>query len=202
MQGGADRHGQELAAALSPIARLAVEVFGPCVAAAIDVVDALDLTDAGARGPRLTVATDDRLVTLHDTAFDLDEGPAAEALRRGVPVVDELPSRLGARWDLLADDAGFTSALSQPLVDDQGPDTPTIVGVLTLYGRQRPGVRGLDRMAVGLLASVAATLIAHDLDPDAKRGRVPLDQMVLDLGLGAIPMLDLRAPTDEPAAAS
>jgi hypothetical protein len=198
---GADQADRDLAAALEPIAQLAVEVFGPCSAAAIDVVDGLDLSDRPGRFATLTVAPDERLVALHGTVLELDEGPAAAALRDGVVVVDELPSRLGARWDLLADDAGFASALSHPLVDDQGLDPPTVVGVLTLYGRERPGVRRLDRLAVALLASVAANLVVHELEPDAKRGRVPLDQLVLDLGLGAIPTLDLRVATDQRATA-
>jgi hypothetical protein len=190
-----------LSAALAPIARLAVEVFGPCVAAVVDVV----ASDAGevqgfSRLPVLTVATDDRLVDLHATSFALGEGPAPEARRRSELVIDELPSRLGTRWDLLADDAGLASALSRPLVAEGGPGGPAVVGVLTLYGAQRPGVRTLDRRAVALLASVAATTIAHGTDPDRNRPAVPLDQLVLDLGLGlgAIPTIDLRGVTPAP----
>jgi hypothetical protein len=202
-QAGQDAIGLEagLAAALDPIARLAVEVFGPCVAAVVDVIDLGDGDHdtegfaITARAPVLTVATDDRLVDLHATAFALDEGPAPEARRRGEVVVDELPSRLGSRWDLLADDAGLASALSRPLIAEGGPGGPSVVGVLTLYGTQRPGVRTLDRLAVALLASVAATMIAQTADPERAREAVPLDQLVLDLGLGAIPTIDLRGPT-------
>ncbi len=202
MHGGQGTSGLDvdLAAALAPVTHLAVEVFAPCIAAVVDVVDPIvDRLVGPAPHPVLTVASDDRLVDLHATAFALDEGPAAEARRRGLVVVDELPSTLGGRWDLLADDAGLASALSHPLVDEGGPGGPTVVGVLTLYGDHRPGVRTVDRLAVALLASLAARMIAHASGPDADRDPMPLDQLVLDLGLGAIPTIDLRIAEAEKA---
>jgi hypothetical protein len=188
-----------LAAVLAPVAHLAVEVFESCVAAVVDVVDpVVDRLVGPAPIPVLTVSTDDRLVDVHATAFALDEGPAAAARRLGRVVVDELPSGLGARWDLLADDAGLASAVSQPLVDDTGADSPTVVGVLTLYGDHRPGVRAVDRLALTLLASMAATMIAHASAPAGERTPVPLDQLVLDLGV-AIPAIDLCIAEPEKA---
>jgi hypothetical protein len=189
-----------LAAALSPVARLAVEVFGPCVAAVVDVVDpVVDRLVGPTPAPVLTVATDERLVDLHATAFAFEEGPAPTARSRGEIVVDELPSGLGTRWDLLADDAGLASALSHPLVADGGVDGPTVLGVLTLYGAQRPGVRTVDRRAVALLASVAARMIAQAAVPGGAAEVVSLDQLVLDLGVGGVTTIDLRVGEPEKA---
>jgi hypothetical protein len=186
-----------LEAALRPIARLAVEVFGPCVGAVLDVVQP-GPGPASPRATALTVATDERLAKLHATAFALGEGPAPAALRADDVVVDELPSRLGSRWDLLADDAGLASALSQPLHDADAPTGAPAVGVLTLYGERRPGVRGLDRHAIALLASVAASTIVHTGDPERSREVVSLDQLVLDLG--ASEPIDLRDPAPQQTA--
>jgi hypothetical protein len=185
-----------LAAALRPIVRLAVEVFGPCSAAAVDVVEPWP-EGAPLPPPALTVATDHRLVELHATAYAMHEGPAAAAIRSRDVVVDELPSQLGGRWDLLADDAGLASAVSHPLVDEDAPTGAIVIGVLTLYGAHRPSVRTIDRKAIASLAAVACTTIVQASDPDRVRDLVSLDQLVLDLGVAEIDLRDpdLREPS-------
>jgi hypothetical protein len=177
-----------LADALRPIVLLAVQALPACVAAAFDVF----LPGVGAAGPaRLTVASDDLLVPLHETAFALGEGPAPRAWRTGEVVVDELPSALGGRWDLLAADAGLASALSEPLVDE-GKHALGTVGVFTVYGAARPGVRTADRRAVDLLATVGRSAIVGHLDADREREiDLPwIEQLVLDIG---VPTIDLRS---------
>jgi hypothetical protein len=173
---------------LRPLALLAVQTLRGCVQAAVDVV----VPGPGGGPPtRFTVASDERLAVLHDTAFALGEGPAPRAWRTGEVVVDELPSVLGGRWDLLAADAGLASALSEPLVDDAKHALGT-VGVFTVYGAGRPGMRTVDRRAVDLLATVARSAIVGHLDPERHREiDLPwLEQLVLDIG---VPTIDLRA---------
>jgi hypothetical protein len=173
-----------LADALRPIALLAARVVPAGVGAAVDIVGPTP------NGSLVTVATHERLVDIHAAAFAFGEGPAPSVRRTREVVIDELPSALGGRWDLLATDAGLHSALSHPLVDD-GKAGPELVGILTIYGAHRPSVRAADLQAVSLLAIVATATIVGHRDPDRLR-EIPLpslDQLVLDIGL---PTIDLR----------
>ena len=163
---------------------------------AVDIIPDVDWAGVTAQfdeAPMTTAHTDERVLFVDESQYDLDDGPCLAAMRTDTRIAMTIDEVI-ARWPELAaaaDRAGVRSFLALPLHANLSSS-----GALNLYSGRRAGLRDPDPDLLTVLAEYlgrglsdyANTLPLHS---QAAKIRLALaDRVLLDHAIGIVMALD------------
>ncbi|WP_290056852.1 ANTAR domain-containing response regulator [Amycolatopsis solani] len=126
------------------------------VAQAVPGVDETSVTLSQGGRARTTASTSERVTSLDEDQYRLDDGPCLEAMRSG-KLVRTTVADAAERWPDFtrgAQEAGFGSFLAAPLVADE-----VYSGAINCYGEQDDGFAEVDAQVLELYTSAVEAVL-------------------------------------------